>query len=497
MAEQPRSHDRTVITRAATSIEREAGTEVVTAPLGVGISYFRAIHDVILDCRELIDVVEIEPQSLWFRSTRGSPAFRIDEAQLDALRALPFTKLMHGIGFAVGGTLPPDEQQIPPLQRLARDLSSPWISEHLSFNRARGEHGTFATGFLLPPRQTRAGAAAAAASVRAMSDALPLPMLVETGVNYLRARDDECTDGCFVRSVCESAGCGILLDLHNAWTNARNGRQPLDDFFRELPLERVVEVHLAGGFEYRGYWLDSHSGAIPAELVEIAHDVVPRLPNLRALIFELFPSYAPFVGPAQIRRQMELLRELWQSRAHAPPPRTAATECATAQSDVLGPRPDEWEDVLGALVVDRSPTCALAVELARDPGLGILRELLREFRASMITSVLTLTSRLLMLHLGAGGLRELMGRFWTVQTPLPFASDEALAFAEFLGERLPDVPHLDEVLAYERAAIWVALERESRVVPFHSDPLMLLRSLADGRRPEDIPQGHFEVEITA
>jgi uncharacterized protein len=66
-------------------------------------------------------------------------------------------------------------------------------------------------------------------------------------------------DGVFVGAVAESADCGILLDLHNVFANGVNGRQPVEDFLAQLPLDRVWEIHLAGGFDMEGLWLDAHS----------------------------------------------------------------------------------------------------------------------------------------------------------------------------------------------------------------------------------------------
>jgi len=56
----------------------------------------------------------------------------------------------------------------------------------------------------------------------------------------------------FLRQVVERADCEILLDLHNAWTNDRNGRQAISDFLMDIPLERVRELHLAGGVAEQG-----------------------------------------------------------------------------------------------------------------------------------------------------------------------------------------------------------------------------------------------------
>ena len=115
----------------------------------------------------------------------------------------------------------------------------------------------------------------------------------------------------------EGADCGILLDLHNVYTNAINGRQPVDEFIAQLPLERVWEVHLAGGFWMDGYWLDAHSGPMPMPLVRHARDVVSRLPRLGAIIFEIYPSFVESTGVDEICRQLELLRELWTLRGTA------------------------------------------------------------------------------------------------------------------------------------------------------------------------------------
>src|SRR3546814_12998281 len=79
--------------------------------------------------------------------------------------------------------------------------------------------------------------------------------------------------------------------MHNLWWNQRIGRQPVDDVLAALPLERVWEIHLAGGDAVDGYWLDAHSGRVPDPLMELCRTWFPRLPNLKAVIFEILPDY--------------------------------------------------------------------------------------------------------------------------------------------------------------------------------------------------------------
>ncbi len=84
-----------------------------------------------------------------------------------------------------------------------------------------------------------------------------------------------------------------------------------------LPLERVWEIHLAGGMPMNGYWLDAHSDRIPKPLIDIAAQVIPRLPNLGALMFEILPQHFGKVGMDGVCEQVDELSELWQLRGPA------------------------------------------------------------------------------------------------------------------------------------------------------------------------------------
>src|SRR5207247_9830546 len=118
----------------------------------------------------------------------------------------------------------------------------------------------------------------------------------------------------------ELADVQILLDLHNAWTKDRNGRQAISDFLMEIPLERVRELHLAGGVAEQGYWLDAHSGPVPPQLIDLAREIVPRLRNLNAIIFEITPTYIDIVGLDVVRRELERLNDLWSLSSLSPLP---------------------------------------------------------------------------------------------------------------------------------------------------------------------------------
>jgi uncharacterized protein len=462
--------------------------------LGVGITYSSAIEPAFDKWPKLFDLIEFEPQTSWLETGDDVQPYRVSDAVLDHIGKLPGRKLVHSIGVPVGGTVRPQPIQLQLLCGTIAKLDSPWVSEHLSFNRTQ----QFSTGFFLPPRQTAEGVETAITSIRDLQKTLPVPIAVETGVNYLRSRADEMSDGAFVAAVSERTDCGILLDLHNVFANSVNGRQSVADFVAQLPLERVWEIHLAGGFEMEGFWLDAHSGAIPDPLLKIARQVIPELPNLKAIVFELFSSFVPTFGIDGIRGEIEKLHELWELRGGPRREGIRDNRAWQVHSDVGEcASPATWERALGSLVIGRPPNDDATRELANDPGVALVHQLAAEFRASMIVSVLRLTSRLLMLALGPDVFRSFLEDFWSKTPPQLFAASEATAFASYLSELNLKVPQLSKVLEFERAVLSTVMDDAPRIVAFDFDPIPLFRGLAEGKLTnEEARLGQFEIEIT-
>ncbi len=459
----------------------------------MGIVYSSALNPFLAACPDLVDVLEVEPQTTWIETRNADAPYLARPDVQDQIGALPGRKLVHSIGTPVGGSVQAHAAQIPLLKQTIERFQAPWASEHLSFNLTP----EFFTGFFLPPRQTDGGLRTYVEAIRRLRDGLGVPLAVETGVNYLRPRPDEIPDGEFVAALVEEADCGILLDLHNAYCNERNGRQTVERFLSELPLDRVWEVHLAGGFELDGFWLDAHSGAVPAPLQGLCREVIPSLPNLKAIIFEVFASFLPHFGLDAIQRELEKLHELWTHRRPGPGSGPAPRTRHGAPGDGR-PAPLEWETALGSVVIGRAPSNHLEEALATDPGARLIQGLVKEFRGSMVVAVYRLTSRLLMLALGPEVFRALLEDFWSRTPPRQYAGTEADGFADYLVARGLRIPQLQSILAFERAALETLRDGQPRVVSFNVDPLPMLRALADGKLLDNPgTPGRYEIEVTA
>jgi uncharacterized protein (UPF0276 family) len=468
-----------------------AGSSDIRRELGVGLVIGRVLDPWLDRFHPDLTVVEIEPQTLWEKvSNNGEWAYRPNQALVDRIAASPLPKLMHGIGQPVGGTVPDPVEHMGLLKSTADQLDPAWVSEHLSFNRVAATEGVVEAGFLLPPRQDQASVRVAARNVAQYGTALGRPVAFETGVNYLRPRTDEMLDGEFWRAVADGGDSGILLDLHNLWCNEINGRQRVLDVIGQLPLERIWEIHLAGGMSMSGYWLDAHSGRIPEPLIELAAQVIPRLPNLGALIFELLPEYFDAVGVDGVNAQLAALSTLWKLRS----PATGPTAASGRRIDE--PTPGDlaavqgWETSLYRTIAGSDSSEDHDQRLADDPGIGVYHELVLDFRRGGLARTLRYTMTMLLLGLGAQGTYELLGCFFSDCPAQTYRAVEADNFARFLRQRtdlLGRVQYLSEVLDFEHALVRATVFGENSQIEWTADPTAILQALERRQLPSALP----------
>jgi uncharacterized protein len=461
--------------------------------LGVGLVYDSFLLDSVRKDPKLVDFLELEPETLWVQLARGQYSFRMMEAQFTELTSLACPKLLHSVGFPVAGSSPAPLDHVGLLNSMADTLGSPWVSEHLSFNTAMINGTLIGTGMMLPQLQTPEGVAHAVRNTRTYAAALNRPLALETGINYLQPHPFEMSDGRFICEVVENADCGILLDLHNLWLNELNGRQRVLDLIAELPLDRVWEVHVAGGEERNGYWIDSHCGAVPEQLRKLARKIIPFLPNLGAVTLEVFPAYLPELGVDGLRREIEVFREICAISPTSQTLRRPATEFGLSSG--AAPSVVDWERALAEAILRRDQTTEFGKVLTMDPAMPLYSELLEEFRSAMLATSLGLTMRLLMLNLDDRGLRELFASFWREAPPEMSAAAEALQFGDFLLTAGLDIPLLEEIVSFEMAAVRSVMTNEPQRVRVECDIRLAIDALVDGRRPAPAGPTPFEFVI--
>lgn len=382
-------------------------------PLGPGVVVVPALLPWLSQQRGDLPVVEVEPQTLsGLRLDGDRRRYLLNRDLFGRIVDLPNRKLVHSVGLPFGGPQPAEPEQIGLIAEMSDALGTPWISDHLSFNAFRDGEQWANTGFFLPPRQTEASAQAAARKIRRLANALAYPVAFETGVNYLRPHPDEMSDGEFFGRVARLAGSGLLLDLHNLWVNERNGRQSASDVLAALPLDRVWELHLAGGTDLNGFALDAHSGPVPEGVWELAEAWVSRMPNLGAIIFEVLDDHASRLGGRVMDGQWDRLRALWARRA---PADILVAMHPGEVGDSVDPHADEaWERHLAEAVIGRAGTGGPGEEadsaFRGDPGIALFRELIFDTRAGFVAQGLRYSMTLLLSALGPRQTRDLLAQ---------------------------------------------------------------------------------------
>ena len=397
--------------------------------LGVGIIALGSLDHLWSGIADLVDVVEVEPQTLWLSGVGAGR--HIPAEPLNWLRGCGRPLLAHGVGFPVGGTQGPDSAGVRAAARSARDLDAVHWSEHLAFNAV----GDAYAGFLLPPVQTPEAVAAAVSHIRRYQELYDRPFLVETPTNYLRPVPGDLDDGAYVAAIAEQADCGILLDLHNIWTNERNGRQAVTDYLAQLPLDRVWEVHLAGGFETGGFYLDAHVGAIDPELLQLAADVVPTLPNVRAVIYEAVPASLAAQGAEGLRRVLAGLQEITALPSRAP--------VLTGGLARPGRRADHAPQPSGATALREAELLAYTTRASdqlsqSDPGAALMRALTDQARLSGLVRHHQDELSALLAVLGAQRTEAVLTEFLADSPASSWPEEQSRAFTRWLAGR-PDL----------------------------------------------------------
>ena len=439
---------------------------------------------------DLLKVAEIEPQTQWIKGTAPDARPRGSPIRLRELASLPQRKLLHGVGYPVGATVCDQSAHVGELRRWADQLAAPWTSEHLSVLEIPAADRPRSCGFLMPPLQTDAAVALIVANIKARTAAIGLPFAFETGVNYFAPRPGEMPDGDFFATIAHQAGCGILLDLSNLWVNARNGRASLDDVLRRLPLEQIWEIHLAGSAFAHDHWLDAHCGAIHPEVVAFATDIVPHVPNLGAIVFELAPDRVATFGESAFLNQIETLHRIWDRRLpsativpRAPPDRrgSATTWTQAAWETAIGERllPPAFRRPDPAAIPPLSPT--------DERSFALYARLIESFRCGALTDLLNNTIRLLLRALGRDALGALLHDYVVSTSPALFPADEALQFRHFVEQRGLPIPGLADIVQFESAPVQAIADSVTVRVTLSRDIGRLLDDIAADRIPHPDP----------
>jgi uncharacterized protein (UPF0276 family) len=228
--------------------DQQAREHELDRPHGVGLGLRWEFLEEVADGPQLdLDFLEVSPEN-YMRRGGYFPA------QLERVRErYPISS--HGLTLSIGAHERPSREYLRELRTEVERLRAPYHSDHLCLSSA----GSRQFHELLPLKFCRENVERVASRAREIQDALGRPLALENISYYAHPGRRELPEAEFVSAVLEESGCGLLLDVNNAVVNAKNHGGDPRDFVAALPLDRVVEIHIAGHFESpSGLVIDTH-----------------------------------------------------------------------------------------------------------------------------------------------------------------------------------------------------------------------------------------------
>ncbi len=185
-------------------------------------------------------------------------------------RELPL--VFHGVSLSIGSVAPLDEGYLERLAAALAEFRPAWFSDHLAYSSAFGvEYHE-----LLPLPFTEEVVDHVAARVQRVKQIADIPFLLENPTAYVRFGDAEMTEAEFLSEVLRRADCGLLLDVNNVWVNSRNHGFDPRAFIDALPLDRVLQIHMAGHTRQGDVLIDTHGAPVADDVHALYAHVLER-----------------------------------------------------------------------------------------------------------------------------------------------------------------------------------------------------------------------------
>jgi len=289
--------------------------------LGVGLLYNAALPDFVRSNLDGFDYLAITPDLFWLDRGPGHPdRYEELESWIETLDWVAADRpiVSHNIGISIGSAGSLDVAYLDQIARFQNRYKFPWHSDHLSFAQVRGASGNdHNTGLAVPIPYDKEMLELVAGRVGLVKQKIPIPFLLENSVYFVDFPEQDMSEAEFLNNLTQSSRCGLLLDLHNLYTNARNHGFDAFTFLDQVDLTSVIEIHIAGGDEFAGMYTDSHAGPCPEPVWELLDYAISRTPNLRGVTFEFHFSFYRLMGEDGVRAQLDRARAAWVRRTSA------------------------------------------------------------------------------------------------------------------------------------------------------------------------------------
>ena len=249
--------------------------------LGLGIGLRTPHYPTILGDWPEIDWFEIISEN--YMDSGGRPMATLEQI------AGRYPIAMHGVSLSIGSTDPLDREYLNRLKALAERIDARWLGDHVCWTGVGGKNGHD----LYPIPMNERTLEYLIERIRTAQDILERRLVLENASTYVTFASTTMEEQDFLREMAEQADCGLLLDVNNVYVTCRNhGSDPIR-YLEGIPLDRVVQIHLAGHTDKGTHCIDTHDGPVRDEVWDLYAWVQKRAGN-RATLLEWDDSIPPF-----------------------------------------------------------------------------------------------------------------------------------------------------------------------------------------------------------
>jgi len=241
-------------------------------PLGFGLGLRPPHYQDILDSAPAVDWFEILSEN--YMIPGGRPLRFADQI------AERYPVVMHGVSMSIASTAPLNLEYLADLRKLADRLQPRWLSDHLCWT---GVHGLNMHD-LLPLPYTEEALNHIAKRVDEAQDRLGRRIALENVSSYVSFKSSEMTEWEFIDELCKRTDCWLLLDINNIFVSAFNHGFDPHVFVDGVPVDRVVQFHLAGHEDNGTHIIDTHDHPIRSEVWDLYEYALKRFGPISTMI---------------------------------------------------------------------------------------------------------------------------------------------------------------------------------------------------------------------
>jgi hypothetical protein len=262
--------------------------------LGFGLGLRPQHYREILDGNPPIDWFEVISEN--YMVPGGQPLAMLDRV------AERYPVVMHGVSLSTASTAPLDIDYLNGLKALAKRTNPKWVSDHLCWT---GVHGVNLHD-LLPVPYTEEALNHVVNRISQVQDFLGRRIAIENVSSYVEFAHSEMQEWEFVAEMARRADCWLLLDVNNVFVSGFNHAFDTHVFIDAIPVERVVQFHLAGHSEANTHLIDTHDEPVRDEVWDLYGLALQRFGPVSTMIErdDNIPPLAELVAELDHARQI-------------------------------------------------------------------------------------------------------------------------------------------------------------------------------------------------